>query len=115
MFEKKAIPVSERWAIAYGTADSAELRALELLSEGLSTYVTEYTLEIRQASEMPEDGNVILIGMADSQSSDHRAAGHAGIACAGLSPEGDGSPRTCGKAACPYCGCGSARSPVRLH
>ena len=66
MFEKKAIPVSERWAIAYGTADSAELRALELLSEGLSTYVTEYTLEVRQASEMPEDGNVILIGMADS-------------------------------------------------
>ena len=33
MFEKKAIPVSERWAIAYGTADAAELRALELLAE----------------------------------------------------------------------------------
>ena len=68
MFEKKAIPVSERWAIAYGTADAAELRALELLSEGLSTYITEYTLEVRPASEMPEDGNVILIGLSNSNS-----------------------------------------------
>lgn len=68
MFEKKAIPVSERWAIAYGTADAAELRALELLSEGLSTCITEYALEVRPAAEMPEDGNVILIGMANSNS-----------------------------------------------
>ena len=68
MFEKKAIPVSERWAIAYGTADAAELRALELLSEGLSTYITEYTLEVRPAAEMPEDGSVILIGLSNSNS-----------------------------------------------
>lgn len=62
MYEPKLIPVNERWSIVFGADDGSELRAVELLVEGLATFITEYTPEIRHAGEPLPEGNLLLIG-----------------------------------------------------
>ncbi len=66
MYEPKLIPVNERWSIIYGVREAEELRAVELLVEGLATFITEYTPEIRHAGEALPAGNLIVISAGDS-------------------------------------------------
>lgn len=66
MFEQRGVPVEARWSIICGKNDEFHLRAAELLIEGLSEYISEYTLEVRFSFEAKPKGNLILLGTVDS-------------------------------------------------
>lgn len=62
MFEQRSVPLDERWSVLCGKEDEFHLRAAELLVEGLSEYISEYTLEVRFSNEEQLRGNLILVG-----------------------------------------------------
>ncbi|WP_102410712.1 hypothetical protein [Beduinella massiliensis] len=65
MFEKKVVQVEDRWSVYYGGTGEMPARALELLAEGLSCYINEYTPEFVRAGQKSVVGNSILIGVGN--------------------------------------------------